>query len=95
MRIVKKLIIIAVVGGVFYFFLAYHIIIVGNGMTLLEKSTLTLNYTFFSTKGKTNKTILAIDELREDGIGDVLYEEGLITEAELERILQKYNEEES
>ena len=95
MRLVKKLIIVAVVGGVLYFFLSYHIIIVGSGMTLLEKSTLTLNYTFFNTKGKTNKTILAIDELREDGIGDVLYEEDLITEAELERILQKYNEEES
>ena len=95
MRHVKKLIIIAVVGGILYFFLAYHIIIVGSGLKLLEKSTLTLNYTFFSTKGKTNKTILAIDELREDGIGDILYEEGLITEPELERILQKYNEEES
>ena len=90
MRHVKKLIIIAVVGGVLYFFLAYHIIIIGSSFELLPKSTLTLNYTFFSTSGKTNKTMLAIDELREDGIGDILYEEGLISEAELERILQKY-----
>ena len=95
MRFLKKLVIFVVIGGVLYFFLSYHIIIVGNGLTLLEKSNLTLNYTFFSTKGKTNKTILAIDELREDGIGDVLYDEGLITETELERILRKYEEEDS
>lgn len=95
MRFLKKLILFAIIGGVLYFFLSYHIIIIGNGATLLKKSNLTLNYTFYSAKGKTSKAILAVDELREDGIGDILYERGLITEGELERILRKYEESDS
>jgi len=90
MQKLKKLIIIAVIGGILYFFLSYHIIIIGNGVRLLEKSSLTLNYTFFSAKGKTNESILAVDVLREDGIGDILYEEGLISEPELERLIKKF-----
>jgi len=90
MRKFKKLIIIAVIGGILYFFLSYHIIIIGSGVRLLGKSSLTLNYTFFSTKGKTNESILSIDELRDDGIGDILFEEGHISEAELERLIKKF-----
>ena len=90
MRHIKNLIIWAVVIGCFYFVLSNHFIIIGNGIKLLKKSTLTLNYTFFSTSGKPNTNILDIDELREDGIGELLVEEGRMTQAEYERLLLKY-----
>ncbi len=48
---------------------------------------MTLQYTVFSTKGKANKSILAIDALRKAGIGDLLKREGLMTEEEELRIL--------
>jgi hypothetical protein len=89
MKFRKKLMIWVIVGGVIYSLLAYHFIFVGNTVKLLKKSRLTLNYTLFSTKAKTNEAILSIDELREDGIGDLLVEEGRLTEEELEVLLRK------
>jgi len=55
---------------------------------LLKKSSFTLEYTIFSVKGKSNKAILAVDVLREDGIGELLIEEGLMTEEEEAIILE-------
>ncbi len=81
-----------IVGAVIYSLLSYHFIFVENTIKLLKKSRLTLNYTLFSTKGKTNKSILSIDELREDGIGDLLVEAGRLTEEELEILLNKIEE---
>jgi len=89
MKFHKKLLIWVIVGAVIYSLLSYHFIFVGNTIKLLKKSRLTLEYTLFSTKGKTNESILAIDVLREDGIGDLLVEEGRLTEEELERLLNK------
>jgi len=88
---VKKLLLFVVLGAIFYFLLSYHIILTNRDTRLLKKSTLTLEYTFFSTKGKSNKTILAIDALREDGIGDLLKEEALMSEEEEALILQSLN----
>jgi hypothetical protein len=85
---VKKLLLFAVLGAIFYFLLSYHVILTNRGTRLLRKSTFTLEYTFFSTKGKSNKTILAIDALREDGIGDLLKEQGLMSEEEEALILE-------
>ena len=90
MQKLKKFFFIAVLGGILYFFLSYHIIIIGDGMKLLKKSSLTLNYTIYNAKGKTNQTILAIDPLRKDGIGDILYEQGRISEGELEKLMKKF-----
>jgi hypothetical protein len=92
MKFHKKLLIWVIVGAVIYSLLSYHFIFVGNTIKLLKKSSLTLEYTLFSTKGKTNESILAIDVLREDGIGDLLVEEGRLTEEELERLLNKIEE---
>ncbi len=89
MKFRKKLLIWVIVGGVIYSLLSYHFIFVENSVRLLKKSRLTLNYTLFSAKGKTNESILSIDELREDGIGDLLVEEGRLTEEELEVLLRK------
>jgi hypothetical protein len=87
----KKLFLLIIVGGSLYFLLSQHIIIIkGNprDIRLLKKSTFTLEYTFFSTQGKTNKQILSIDVLREDGIGEILIEEGLMSAEEERRILK-------
>jgi hypothetical protein len=92
MKFRKKLLIWVIVGGVIYSLLSYHFIFVGNTIKLLKKSSLTMEYTLFSTKGKTNESILAIDALREDGIGDLLVEAGRLTEAELESLLNKIEE---
>ena len=92
MKFRKKLLIWVIVGAVIYSLLSYHFIFVENTVKLLKKSSLTLNYTLFSTKGKTNESILSIDELREDGIGDLLVEAGRLTEEELEILLNKIEE---
>ncbi|HUT71008.1 MAG TPA: hypothetical protein VMW89_10055 [Desulfatiglandales bacterium] len=84
----KKLFLIVVLGAALYFLMSYHLILTNQGTRLLKKSTMTLQYTFFSTKGKANKTILAIDALRKAGIGDLLKREGLMTEEEELRILE-------
>ncbi len=47
-------------------------------------------YTFVNLYGKDPKEVLSIDELREDGVGDILLESGLLTERELDRILYLY-----
>jgi hypothetical protein len=92
MKFGKKLLVWVIAGAIVYFFLSYHVIFIENTVRLLKKSSLTLNYTLFSTKGKTNESILSIDELREDGIGDLLVEEGRLSEEELESLLNKIEE---
>ena len=91
MSIKKKLTLLIIVAALSYFLLSYHIIIIGRDMRdirLLKKSSFTLEYTIFSVKGKSNKAILAIDVLRENGIGELLIEEGLMTEEEETIILE-------
>ncbi len=95
MPFVKKCFIFAFLGALFYFLLSYHIIIVGEGINfrLLKKSKYTLEYTIFSTKGKSDYQILAVDTLREDGIGNLLVEEGLMSEERQEAILDRLDTE--
>jgi len=88
----KRLMFWACLAGVLYFFLSFHIIFVGKSIKLLKKSNLTLNYTFFSTTGKSNKYILDIEELREDGIADILVEVGKMTEEQKDALLSVYQE---
>lgn len=90
----KQFAIIAVLGAVLYFFLSFHLIFIGSSIKLLKKSSLTLEYTFFNANGKTNKTILSYDDLREDGIGDLLVEMGKMSEGEYDRLMSKYEEQE-
>jgi len=87
----KNVFFLLLAGALFYFLLSYHIIIIeGNprNTRLLKKSSLSLHYTFFNTRGRSNKSMLSIDILRKNGLGDILIEEGLMSEKEEERILQ-------
>ena len=82
LKTLKKYAIWGIVGAGFYFLMSYHIIIDGRDMYLLEKTTPTLEYTFYSLKDKKIEKIMSIDNLREDGIGDLLVELGFLTEEE-------------
>jgi len=85
----KKLIIWAVIIACGYFVLSHHFIFIGSEMRILKKSHLTLEYTFFSTQGKSIESIMNVDDLRKDGIGKLLVEAGKITEEQLDAILEK------
>ena len=96
MPIKKKFTFLVIGGAILYFLLSYHIILTGQGIgniRLLKKSKYTLEYTIFSTRGKSNKTILAVDTLREDGIGKLLKEEGLMSDEEEALILEIFAKE--
>jgi hypothetical protein len=86
----KKLIIWAVIIACGYFVLSHHFIFIGSEMRILKKSHLTLEYTFFSTQGKSIESIMNVDDLRKDGIGKLLVEAGKITEEQLDAILEKH-----
>jgi len=88
----KKLIIWACVAGAAYFILSNHFVFVGSTPKILKKSKITLEYTFYSTQGKTNESILKVDELRKDGIGRLLVELGRMSEDELEKLTAKIEE---
>lgn len=89
MRYLKKLIFWGCIAAVAYGLLSNHFIIIGNSLEILKKSELTLNYTVFSAKGKTPESILSIDELRKDGIGELMVQRGMISEKELENLKTK------
>ena len=93
MTFFKKLLLWAIIGGTLYFFLSYHLIYIDKSIRLLKKSKLTLEYTFYSAELKANKTILSVDMLREDGIGDLLVEKGRLSEEEMERLVSQFEEE--
>ena len=93
MKYIKRIIFWGIIAAIAYAFLGYHYIIINNSVKFLKKSRYTLDYTIFSTHSKSNKAILAIDDLREDGIGEILLDEGEITEMELERWLDFYEQE--
>ena len=93
MHFFKKLITFAIIAGVFYGLLSYHFIIVEKSIKLLKKSELTLVYTIYSTRGKTIETILSEEALWNDGIGELLVKEGMMSEEKLEMYKEKLEEE--
>ena len=60
MAFFKKVFIWLIVLAAFYFLLSYHIIVIKKSVKLLPKTSLTLKYTIYSAKGKTNENILPI-----------------------------------
>ena len=88
----KKTLVIILLAAALYAMLSYHFIFFGGSVKLLKKSSLTMEYTFFNVKGKKAKSIMAIDSLRKDGIGDLLVEMGVISEEEKESLLEKYED---
>ncbi len=81
----KKLFLWCVLGALFYVIVSYHFIVIKNTVKVLPKSRRNLKYTIYSTKGKSYKTILAIDDLWEAGIADLLVEMGVMTKKDLQK----------
>ncbi|KJS33588.1 MAG: hypothetical protein VR64_02255 [Desulfatitalea sp. BRH_c12] len=86
----KQYLLISAVVGAFYFLLSHHLIFTSTTQfELLKKQELTLEYTFFSFHQTTPEAALRIDPLREDGLGELLVNKGIITEEKLLEILRK------
>ena len=95
MLFLKKVLFWGLLALGMYVLLSYHFIYFGGSdIKVLKKSTLTLKYTFFSAKGREPKKIISIDELREDGIADLLLDIGKINEAQRDGFMARYETEE-
>ena len=96
MHFFKKIVVIAFIVAILYIILGYHFIIMDKSVKMLKKSTFTLKYTIYSTKGKRVETILSIPQLWEDGIGDLLLQKRKISREKLElyRVKMEEGEEE-
>jgi hypothetical protein len=93
MSFLKKILLWGTLAALLYILLSYHFIFFGKEVKLLRKSKYTLEYTFYNTTGKSNRSILENDDLRNDGIADLLVEMGVMSEEERERIMSKFEEE--
>ena len=89
---IKQYILMGLLAFAGYFIMNNHFIFYGKEVHLLKKTSLHLNYTFFSIKEKKPAKILQIDALREAGIGDLLVELGVINEEQRSMIENEYYE---
>lgn len=93
---IKVYLFMAAVGGALYFLLSHHVIFYGQeasviqNVYLLKKSKLNLHYTFFSLHQKKPDAVMKIAVLRENGIGDLLVQLGLLSEQEKSRLESVY-----
>jgi len=89
---IKFYLLMAAIGGSAYFLLSHHVIFYGEeasviqNVYLLKKSKLNLHYTFFSLHQKKPEAVMKIAPLRENGIGDLLVQLGLLSEQEKSRL---------
>lgn len=92
----KQYLLIGAVGAVLYFLMSTHIIFYGSeanfvrNIYLLPKSKLNLHNTFVSLNQLSPENIMKIKPLREDGIGELLVEIGVMSAAERSRLESKY-----
>ena len=82
--ILKKLILLGIIGAIIYMLLGYHFIIIRNNVRLLKKTSFNMDDIIYSTKGKRVETILDNDVLYKAGIGELLVKEGLMSKEKLE-----------
>jgi hypothetical protein len=86
----KSYVLIALVIGAFYFLLSHHIIFTSvREFDLLKKPELTLENTFVSVRSTPLEEILENDELVDAGIEDVLVKRGIVSEGEINRVLER------
>ena len=88
---IKHYILIGILLAIGYLLASQHIIIVDKDLKLLKKSYLSFEYTFYILTDKDPEDIMAIDLLREAGIGDFMVEIEMLTEVEKEALENKYD----
>jgi hypothetical protein len=93
MYFIKKILILAIIGTAIYFLMSYHYIFIGKQVKMLKKTEFTLKYTFFSVKGRSAESILAIKDLYNDGVGQLLVDGGQMTADELNELNARLNAE--
>ena len=93
LQTIKKYILIGLLAYGVYFVLDHHFLFQGKNVYLLKKSEPSLKYTFFNMTDRKTESILKIDELRQDGVGDLLVELGMITEEKKNKLEAKFDAE--
>jgi len=88
----KKFFFLAITSGCIYGMLYYHVIFVGGTVSFLDKTSPSMNYTFFSTHGKSNRSIVSIKVLRDAGIADLLVRLGKMSEGEKAALMDEFSE---
>ena len=91
-KTIKKYILIGLLAYGAYFVMDHHFLFEGSNFYMLKKSEPSLKYTFFNMTERKVESIMKIDALRQDGVGDLLVEMGKITEEEKIIFEKKYNE---
>ena len=89
---IKKYIMIGLLAYGAYFIMDHHFLFEGKNFYMLKKSEPSLKYTFFNMTERKVESIMKIDALRQDGVGDLLVELGKITEEEKIIFEKKYSE---
>lgn len=78
---IRNLIIMGILLGGVYFLASRHIVMHETEFGIIKKQELTFEYTFVNLTNRRAEDIMRIDVLREAGIGDVMVDMGLISEA--------------
>jgi hypothetical protein len=93
LKTIRNYILIVIIAYGVYFVLDHHFIIDGKNFYLLKKSEITLSYTFYNIQDRKIESIMKIDALRNDGIGDLLVELGMVTEEKKNKLEAKFDAE--
>ncbi len=88
----KKIFFTAIAAACIYGMLYYHLIFVGSTVSFLNKTSPSMNYTFFSTHSKSNRSIISIKELRDAGVADLLVRLGKMTEEEKAALMDEFSD---
>ena len=86
----KKSLLFIALGAILYLALTNHLIVIDGWVKILPKSKMSLDYTLYSTHGQTPEAMIAIADLRRDGIADLLVQAGQLTEERREFLLSRY-----
>ncbi len=72
MKFIKKILSLAIICGIIYGLFGFHYIITDNGLKVLKKTSVTLQYTFVDARGAKMIKILLKPALIEAGINDIV-----------------------
>jgi len=96
MAFIKRYFFWVVLAAGLYVLMNYHFILIGGSeVEFLKKVKPTLECTFYSLANKTNTLVLSREDLREAGVADLLVEIGRMSEAERDRLMAKFEGEDS